>query len=123
MRSLIAILAVGTLITARSGEGQRPDRQQRLATPSAPAGMCRIWLDGVQADSQPAPTDCPRALRDRPPNARVIFGKQGDQRSLPRNPLPDTSRPDDPRQRRPDRKKPEKPGKPDKPNGRGGDRR
>ncbi len=116
VRSLIGILAVGTLVAARSAEAQRPTRGERPATqdaPSAPAGMCRIWLDGVRADSQPAPTDCANAMRNRPPNARVIFGKQGDQRSLPRNPAPDTSHPADPRKARPDRKKPEKPGKPD----------
>ena len=118
VRSLIGILTVGTLVTARSAEAQRPKRGERPATqdaPSAPAGMCRIWLDGVRADSQPAPTDCANAMRNRPPNARVIFGKQGDQRSLPRNPGPDTSRPDDPRKGRPDRKKPEKPSKPERP--------
>ncbi len=39
-----------------------------------PAGMCRIWLDNVPARQQPAPTDCPTAVRNRPSNGRVIFG-------------------------------------------------
>ena len=39
-----------------------------------PAGMCRIWLNGVPARQQPAPTDCPTAVKDKPPNGRVIFG-------------------------------------------------
>ncbi len=39
-----------------------------------PPGMCRIWLDKVPAKQQPAPTDCPTAVRNRPPNSRVIFG-------------------------------------------------
>ena len=43
--------------------GQRP-----------PAGMCRIWLDGVPPGQQPAPTDCATAVRNRPANGRVIFG-------------------------------------------------
>jgi hypothetical protein len=38
--------------------------------------MCRIWLNGVPASRQPAPTDCATALRRRPPNARVIFGDE-----------------------------------------------
>ena len=36
--------------------------------------MCRIWLDKVPAKQQPAPTDCPTAVRNRPSNGRVIFG-------------------------------------------------
>ena len=35
--------------------------------------MCRIWLDSVPANRQPAPTDCASAIRNLPPNARVIF--------------------------------------------------
>jgi hypothetical protein len=41
-----------------------------------PAGMCRIWLNGVPPSRQPEPTDCPTAVRRRPPNARVIFGPE-----------------------------------------------
>lgn len=36
--------------------------------------MCRVWVDGVPAGQQPAPTDCRTAIRNRPPNGRVIFG-------------------------------------------------
>ena len=39
-----------------------------------PKGMCRIWLDKVPAKQQPAPTDCPTAVRNRPSNGKVIFG-------------------------------------------------
>ena len=39
-----------------------------------PAGMCRIWIDGVPAGQQSAPTDCATAIRNRPANGRVIFG-------------------------------------------------
>jgi hypothetical protein len=39
-----------------------------------PPGMCRIWIEGVPPDRQPAPTDCATAVRRRPANARVIFG-------------------------------------------------
>ncbi len=39
-----------------------------------PPGMCRIWLDGVPAGQQPAPTDCATAVRNRPSNGRVLFG-------------------------------------------------
>lgn len=39
-----------------------------------PQGMCRIWIDGVPPDQQPAPTDCVTAVRNRPVNGFVIFG-------------------------------------------------
>ena len=39
-----------------------------------PKGMCRIWIDHVPANQQPAPTDCVSAVRNRPNNGRVIFG-------------------------------------------------
>lgn len=37
--------------------------------------MCRIWVTGVPADKQPAPTDCATALKNRPSNGRVVFGE------------------------------------------------
>lgn len=51
---------------------------QRPSVPPAyrpPAGMCRIWLEGVPPGQQPAPTDCVSAVRNRPVNGHVIFGK------------------------------------------------
>jgi len=50
-----------------------------------PAGMCRIWVDNVPANRQPAPTDCATAIRNKPPNARVIFppGKAGEKKPAP----------------------------------------
>lgn len=39
-----------------------------------PKGMCRVWIDGVPAAQQPAATDCPAAVKNRPANGRVIFG-------------------------------------------------
>jgi hypothetical protein len=39
-----------------------------------PAGLCRVWLGGVPASQQPAPTDCASAIRNRPTNAAVVFG-------------------------------------------------
>jgi hypothetical protein len=41
-----------------------------------PAGMCRIWIDGVPPGRQPAPTDCQTAVASKPANARVIWGDQ-----------------------------------------------
>ena len=41
-----------------------------------PAGLCRIWIDGVPPGRQPAPTDCATAERTRPNNARVLYGTE-----------------------------------------------
>jgi hypothetical protein len=43
--------------------GQRP-----------PAGMCRVWIEGVPAGRQPAVTDCATARATAPLNSRIIFG-------------------------------------------------
>ena len=58
-----------------------------------PAGMCRIWVDNVPPARQPAPTDCATAIRNKPPNARVIFpaGRQGDAKG-PTRPRTDTTK-------------------------------
>ncbi len=53
--------------------------KQQPAVPSAylpPQGMCRIWIEGVPPDQQPAPTDCVTAVRNRPVNGSVIFGAE-----------------------------------------------
>jgi|GEM_PF-890103 len=52
--------------------------QQRVIVPDGyepPRGMCRIWIEGVPAAQQPAPTDCATAIRKRPSNAAVVFGQ------------------------------------------------
>lgn len=43
--------------------GQRP-----------PAGMCRIWVEGVPAGRQPRATDCATARANAPLNSRIIYG-------------------------------------------------
>ena len=67
---LTLALAAGLAETARAQKGG--DDVPKEFRP--PAGMCRIWLDKVPARQQPAPTDCPTAVRNRPSNGRVIFG-------------------------------------------------
>ena len=67
---IVAVIAAA-LVSARVASAQ-----QTTIPPSMrpPAGMCRIWLDGVPAAQQPAPTDCATAVKNRPQNGRVIFG-------------------------------------------------
>jgi hypothetical protein len=43
--------------------GQRP-----------PAGMCRVWIEGVPPGRQPAVTDCVTARATAPLNSRIIYG-------------------------------------------------
>jgi hypothetical protein len=48
-----------------------------------PAGLCRVWLENVPASQQPAPTDCATAIRNRPNNARIVFGNLRDEAAKP----------------------------------------
>jgi hypothetical protein len=77
---------VGLIISAGVAEAQRPvpanpraqqqPRREQVVPPGfyPPAGMCRIWINGVPAAQQPAPTDCASAVRNRPTNGKVLFG-------------------------------------------------
>ena len=92
-----ALLAAGLLAAGRPANAQFPQglpkipvfpkRQQQSKVPPAyrpPAGMCRIWIEGIPAGQQPAPTDCETAVRNRPVNGTVIFGespKRGNEKS------------------------------------------
>jgi hypothetical protein len=80
----------GVIVSAGVAEAQRPIPVKPLAPATQqsqslreqivppgffpPAGMCRIWINGVPAGQQPAPTDCASAVRNRPANGRVLFG-------------------------------------------------
>jgi len=59
-------------------QDQRNTRKSDRIPPGQlpPAGMCRIWIDGVPPGRQPAPTDCQTAVATKPANARVIWGDQ-----------------------------------------------
>ncbi|MDP9204043.1 MAG: hypothetical protein M3P12_01125 [Gemmatimonadota bacterium] len=77
---------VGLFFSAGVAEAQRPvpakpsvqqsQRRDQVVPPGfyPPAGMCRIWVNGVPAAQQPAPTDCASAVRNRPANGKVLFG-------------------------------------------------
>ena len=68
-----AMLASPMLASAQ-GKSARADESEIPANMRPPAGMCRVWLDDVPAAQQPAVTDCPTAVRNRPAKGRVIFG-------------------------------------------------
>ena len=75
---LSVVLIVGLVALASpkalAAQGAQGQGKEIPASERPPAGMCRIWLDGVPAAQQPAPTDCASAVRNRPAKGRVIFG-------------------------------------------------
>lgn len=73
--ALILLLAAAAPTAAQALEQGR-NGDQTATEHRPPPGMCRIWINGVPAERQPAPTDCATAMRRRPSNARVIFGDE-----------------------------------------------
>jgi len=71
---LALIVALVGLATPPALDAQGRNKTDIPASSRPPAGMCRIWLDGVPAAQQPAPTDCASAVRNRAAKGRVIFG-------------------------------------------------
>ena len=75
MRLALSVLLIGAALGAPlTAQGQERPADSVPASAKPPAGMCRIWLPNVPANKQAAPTDCPTAVRNRPANARVLFG-------------------------------------------------
>ena len=85
MKILGCLLAMAIAVpTARAQAPVRTPPVQKQEIPKnlrPPAGMCRVWLEKVPANQQPAPTDCASAIRNRPPNARVIFSEDSEKRA------------------------------------------
>ena len=97
VRALGVAAAVAMLSVSAGAQGRDeiPDEYR------PPPGMCRVWIDGVPASRQPAPTDCPTAIRNKPSNARVLFGDRpaSENPAAPRGLRP-SERPDTGRSRR-----------------------
>ena len=80
MKGLTAVLTFGLIAgvaTSAAAQRGKPPKDSAKAIPAdsrPPKGMCRVWLNGVPAAQQPAPTDCSTAVKNLPANARVIFG-------------------------------------------------
>ena len=106
MLRIPGLLLVIALFPARGMAQAAKDKEKDAPVPKAylpPAGMCRIWVDNVPAARQPAPTSCATAIRNKPPNARVIFpagkdGKAAEPKALaPSRPKDDTTKKKPPR--------------------------
>ena len=102
MKQLSAVLTIGLILAAAAPVqaqrgGEKDSAKKSAAVPAdarPPKGMCRIWIQGVPAAQQPAATDCPTAIKNRPENAQILFGndfadttktKGGDKSKLPPN--------------------------------------
>lgn len=67
--TLVASMALAPSLGAQ-GHGRRTYYIPRGHLP--PAGLCRIWIEGVPPGRQPPPIDCRAALRRAPRNAYVV---------------------------------------------------
>ena len=101
MRQLLLVLSCGLIVATAApvmaqGGAQKDSGKKGNSIPAdarPPKGMCRIWIEGVPAAQQPAATDCPTAIKNRPSNGKVIFGddfadsakKAADKSKLPPN--------------------------------------
>lgn len=76
--SLAGFALVAVAATANAQQTKKPASDDLPANQRPPKGMCRIWLKDVPAARQPAATDCASAVKNCPPNGRVIFGDADD---------------------------------------------
>lgn len=86
-RRLVAAVVLALALPSGQAFAQQSDKDKdrgsdrgndRVSVPREflpPAGMCRVWIDGVPPQQQPAPTDCASAVRNKPANSRVIYGE------------------------------------------------
>ena len=82
-RLMTAAVCVALTLSATSAFAQARDKDKdrdddKRGVPREylpPAGMCRVWIEGVPPQQQPAPTDCAAAVRNKPSNGRVIYGE------------------------------------------------
>ena len=69
-----AAMAVAVLVFAAAGAGAQARGESVPAGQMPPAGMCRVWVDGVPPGHQPRATDCATARANRTANSHVIYG-------------------------------------------------
>lgn len=80
----VLLVAVAVTASAQKDKDQKPAAQEIPADQRPPKGMCRIWLKDVPAAQQPAATDCAAAVKNCPPNGRVIFGDTEESKTKPK---------------------------------------
>ena len=72
---LLVLLASPLALPAQTRPSAVPDAVPAVPREMLPPpGKCRIWIAGVPAKQQPAPTECAVALRQNPSNGTVLYG-------------------------------------------------
>jgi hypothetical protein len=76
MRKLELLTAAAAIAVATPMLAQGPAREYAFVPAGMlpPAGMCRVWIEGVPPGRQPAPTSCAVAARWMPAHARLVYG-------------------------------------------------
>lgn len=90
IRYAIALSAVAVAAAAAPSQAQlRRTTPTQIGTyPNAnnvPAGMCQVWINGLPANRQPAPTDCATARANAPAGSRILYGPGTNGTYDPRN--------------------------------------
>ena len=73
-RLRFAMLTASALALAISTAGAQGLRTEIPPGQMPPAGLCRVWIDGVPSGRQPRATDCASARAHAPANSRIIYG-------------------------------------------------
>jgi len=80
MYSIRYALAVGAAmligVPAANAQLRRTTTTTYPDAQTLPTGTCRVWIDGLPTNRQPAPTDCETARRNQPRNSRIIYGSR-----------------------------------------------
>jgi hypothetical protein len=71
MQRLRLAVVAGSVLLASAAHAQ-----SRVSSSSGalPTGTCQVWINGLPANRQPAPTDCATARATAPANSRIIYG-------------------------------------------------
>ena len=83
-----AFCACASSLSAQAPQSRTVSKDSVPREYRPPAGMCRVWVDGVPAAQQPAPTDCPTAALKKPANGRVIYGDDVDKKKGTKTDVP-----------------------------------
>jgi hypothetical protein len=93
MSTLRNALAAAALFAVSATADAQIRRATAIVVPDGqtmPEGTCRVWIDGLPVERQPAPSDCATARRNQPRNSRLIHGTRAvnvygnrDPRSIP----------------------------------------